>query len=75
MVFWMFNAMVSPFDESDKAKVKNKSENQKKHKNKKTTTTTKNQVKLTNLKSKLLIIKSEMSYSNLFFECLFHLKY
>ena len=33
MVFWMFNAMLSPFDESDKAKVKNKSENQKQKKN------------------------------------------
>ena len=75
MVFWMFNAMVSPFDESDKAKVKNKSENQKNTKRKKQQQQQQNQVKLTNLKSKLLIIKSEMSYSNLFFECLFHLKY
>ena len=77
MAFLGFNTMLSPFDESDKAKVKNtsakKQTNKTKQKNKKKQQKTASQSKPT-FSQKLPIIKSEMSYSNLFFECLFHLK-
>ena len=74
MAFLGFNTMLSPFDESDKAKVKNtsakKQTNKTKQKNKKKQQKTASQSKPT-FSQKLPIIKSEMSYSNFFFSVCF----